>query len=39
VKQFQLRVGLADLRKAFDGSERVVSVTALPWFVREVSLP
>jgi hypothetical protein len=39
VKQFQLRVGLAELKKAFDGSERVVSITALPWYVREVSLP
>ena len=39
VKRLQLRVTIADLKKAFDGSEQVVSVTALPWYVREVSLP
>jgi hypothetical protein len=39
VKRLQLRVTISDLKKAFDGSEQVVSVTALPWYVREVSLP
>jgi hypothetical protein len=39
VKKLQLRVGIPDLKKAFDGSEQIVSVTAIPWYVREVSLP
>jgi hypothetical protein len=39
VKKLSLRVTIADLRKAFDGSEQIVSVTAIPWYVREVSLP
>jgi len=39
VKKLQLRVGIADLKKAFDGSEQIVSVTAMPWYVREVALP
>ena len=39
VKKLSLRVTIPDLKKAFDGSEQIVSVTALPWYVREVSLP
>ena len=39
VKKLQLRVTIPDLKKAFDGSEQIVSVTALPWYVREVALP
>lgn len=39
VKKMQLRVTIADLKKAFDGSEQVVSVTAIPWYLREVALP
>lgn len=39
VKRLQLRVAIADLKRAFDGSEQIVSVTAVPWYVREVSLP
>jgi len=39
VKKLQLRVTIADFKKAFDGSEQVVSVTALPWYLREVALP
>ena len=39
VKKLTLRVTTAELKKAFDGSEKIVSVTALPWYHREVSLP
>jgi hypothetical protein len=39
VKKLTLRVTIPDLKKAFDGSEQIVSVTAIPWYVREVSLP
>jgi len=39
VKKLSLRVATAELKKAFDGKEQVVSVTALPWYLREVSLP
>jgi hypothetical protein len=39
VERYQLRVTMADLRKAFDGSEQLVSVMAIPWYVRSVALP
>ena len=39
VKKLSLRVTMPDLKKAFDGSEQIVSVTAIPWYVREVALP
>ena len=39
VKKVSLRVTIADLKKAFDGSEQIVSITAIPWYVREVALP
>jgi len=39
VKKLSLRVTMADFKKAFDGSEQIVSVTAIPWYVREVALP
>ena len=39
VKKLSLRVATAELKKAFDGSEQIVSITALPWYHREVSLP
>jgi hypothetical protein len=39
VKKLSLRVTTAELKKAFDGTEQIVSVTALPWYQREVSLP
>lgn len=39
VKKVALRVTIPDLKKAFDGSEQIVSVVAQPWYVREVSLP
>jgi len=39
VKKLSLRVTIPDLKKAFDGSEQIVSITAIPWYVREVALP
>ena len=39
VKKLSLRVTTAELKKAFDGTEQIVSVTAVPWYQREVSLP
>ncbi len=35
----QLRVGIAELGKLFDGSEKVVSIAVLPWYLRQVLLP
>lgn len=35
----QLRVTMAELRKLFDGSEQIVSISAVPWNLRQVSLP
>ena len=39
VKKLSLKVTTAELKKAFDGSEQIVSVTAVTWYQREVSLP
>jgi hypothetical protein len=30
---------MAELRKLFDGSEELVSITILPWYMRQVFLP
>jgi hypothetical protein len=35
----QLRVTMAELRKLFDGSEQIVSMFSVPWYLRQVSLP
>jgi hypothetical protein len=39
VQNFKLTIGIQELRKLFDGSEKVVAVTMIPWYVRQVSLP
>ncbi len=39
VKKLSLRVTTAELKKAFDGTEQIVAVSAVPWYLREVSLP
>lgn len=39
VQNFRLSVAIPELSKLFDGSERVVSVTMIPWYLRQVSLP
>ncbi len=37
-QSYQLRVTMAELRKLFDGSEQMVSITVLPWYMRQVFL-
>ena len=39
VQSYQLHVTMAELRKLFDGSEQLVSISVLPWYMRQVSLP
>ena len=39
VKKLSLRVTTAELKEAFDGSAQVVNIMALPWYLRDVSLP
>jgi len=39
VRNYRLRVTMAELRKLFDGSEELVSITILPWYMRQVFLP
>lgn len=39
VQSYQLRVTVPELRKLFDGTEQLVSITLLPWYVRQVFLP
>lgn len=36
VLTYQFRVTIDDLHDVFDGSERLVSVTIVPWYVRQV---
>jgi hypothetical protein len=39
VQQYSLRVTIPELRTMLDGSEQLVSVSLLPWYTRQVSLP
>ncbi len=39
VQNFKLTIGIQELRKIFDGSEKVVAVTMIPWYFRQVSVP
>ncbi|PYM40419.1 MAG: hypothetical protein DME12_15695 [Candidatus Rokuibacteriota bacterium] len=39
VQVFQLRVAVPELAKLFDGTEQVVGVLALPFYLRNVYLP
>ncbi len=39
VQNFQFRVTMSELRKLFDGSEQVVGILVIPWYVRQLSLP
>lgn len=39
LQQYSLRATMAELRKLFDGTEQLVSVSLLPWYLRQVSLP
>jgi hypothetical protein len=39
VQQYSLQVTMAELRTLFDGTEQLVSVSVIPWYLRSVSLP
>ena len=39
VQSYQLRVTVPELRKLFDGTEQLVSISVLPWYVRQTFLP
>jgi len=39
VQRYELRVGLAEFRDVFDGSEQLISVAVLPWYLRQTLLP
>jgi hypothetical protein len=39
VRSYQFRVTVPELRPLFDGTEQLVSIALLPWYVRQVSLP
>ena len=39
VQHYQLRVTVSELGKLFDGTEQLVSVAVLPWYVRQGFLP
>ena len=39
VRSYQFRVTVSELRPLFDGTEQLVSLAVLPWYVREVFLP
>jgi hypothetical protein len=39
VQNYQLNVTVSELRKMFDGSEKVVGILANPFFIRKLSLP
>lgn len=39
VKSYRLSNGIAELQKLLDGSEQLVSITAVPWYTRQTLLP
>jgi hypothetical protein len=39
VQSCQLRVTMSELRKMFDGSEKIVGIIVIPWYVRKLFLP
>ncbi len=39
VQNYQLRVTVSELRKLFDGTEQLVGVIVVPWYVRKIFLP
>ena len=38
-RRYELRVRVPELRAVFDGTEQLVSVAVVPWYVRQVFLP
>jgi hypothetical protein len=39
VRNYQLKVTVPELGKLFDGSEQLVSISAIPWYTRQTFLP
>ena len=39
VQNYQLRVTVSELRKLFDGTEQLVGIIVVPWYVRQLYLP
>jgi len=39
VQSYQLHVTVSELRKLFDGTEKIVGIVAIPWYVRKLFLP
>jgi hypothetical protein len=39
VRSYQFRVSVPELRPLFDGTEQLVSIVVMPWYVRQVFLP
>jgi len=39
VQKLDLKVNVPELAKLFDGSERLISVTSVPWYTRQTFLP
>lgn len=39
VQSYELRVTAAELLELFDGSEQLVSIATLPWYLRQIFLP
>jgi len=39
LQSYEFRSTVPELSKLFDGSWQLVSITAIPWYVRQVSLP
>lgn len=39
VQDYQFRITAAELRELFDGTEQLVSIATLPWYLRQIFLP
>jgi hypothetical protein len=39
VQNYQLRVTVSELSKLFDGTEQLIGIMVVPWYVRKLSLP
>lgn len=39
VQSYQLRMNVPEFAKLFDGSEKLVSIAAVPWYTRQTFLP
>jgi len=39
VQSYQLQVTVSELRKLFDGTEKIVGIVVNPWFVKKTFLP